>query len=215
MDNLTVNGTGDIFANDDQCAAAGLGRHARHVGELMSSHPSFGLALFGRDTRGVAAVEFSIAAMMTIVGILNAVDVGLYEYRRMQVENAAQVGAQAAWKACYDTSAMLPATTNCANLNDAINAAIQSTSLGSAVSLSSGYPQEGYYCANSSGGLQSVGDLSNKPANCSAAGNASALPGDYIQVSVTYNYAPLFSNLTVMGAWGITSISKTSWMRLG
>jgi hypothetical protein len=24
MDNLTVNGTGDIFANDDQCAAAGL-----------------------------------------------------------------------------------------------------------------------------------------------------------------------------------------------
>jgi hypothetical protein len=24
VDNLTVNGTGDIFANDDQCAAAGL-----------------------------------------------------------------------------------------------------------------------------------------------------------------------------------------------
>lgn len=182
----------------------------------MSPRPFMALPSFGRDTRGVAAVEFSIAAMMTIVGILNAVDVGLYEYRRMQVENAAQVGAQAAWKACYDTSAMLPATTNCAGLSDAITAAIQSTSLGTAVSVSSGYPQEGYYCANASTGmLQSVGDLSNKPANCSAAGNASALPGDYIQVSVTYNYAPLFSNLTVMGAWGITSISKTSWMRLG
>jgi Flp pilus assembly protein TadG len=181
----------------------------------MSLRSHMALLSFGRDTRGVAAVEFSIAATMTIVGILNAVDVGLYEYRRMQVENAAQVGAQAAWKACYDTSSMLPATTKCTALNNAITAAIQSTSLGTAVSLSSGYPQEGYYCANSSGVLQSVGDLSNKPANCSVAGNSSATPGDYIQVSVTYNYAPLFSNLTVMGAWGISSISMTSWMRLG
>ena len=170
---------------------------------------------FGRDERGVAAVEFSIAAMIMIVGILNAADVGLYEYRRMQVENAAQVGAQAAWKTCYDTSSMLPATMNCPGLSNAITAAIQSTSLGTAVSLTSGYPQEGYYCVNSSGALQSVGDLSNKPANCSDAGNSSATPGDYIQIGVSYPYAPLFSNLTVMGAWGISSISMTSWMRLG
>jgi len=171
--------------------------------------------LFRQDKRGVAAVEFSIAATLVIVGILNAVDLGLYEYWRMQVENAAQVGAQAAWKTCYDTSAMLPATTKCSGLNDAITAAIRSTSLGTAVSLSSGAPTEGYYCVNTSGALQSVGSLSNKPANCSDAGNASALPGDYLQVSVTYAYAPLFSNLTVMGASGISSITMTSWMRLG
>jgi Flp pilus assembly protein TadG len=173
------------------------------------------LQSFRQDRRGVAAVEFSIAATLIIVGILNAVDLGLYEYRRMQVENAAQVGAQAAWKACYDTSAMLPATTKCSKLNDAITAAIQSTSLGTAVSVSSGYQTEGYYCVNTSGALQSVGSLSNKPANCSDAGDASALPGDYLQVSVTSAYTPLFSNLTVMGASGITSISMTSWMRLG
>jgi Flp pilus assembly protein TadG len=181
----------------------------------MSMQHILAFRLFRRDTGGVAAVEFSIAATMIIVGVLNAVDLGLYEYRRMQVENAAQVGAQAAWKACYDTSAMLPATTKCSGLNDAITAAIQSTSLGTAVSLSSGYPTEGYYCVNTSGALQSVGDLSSKPANCSDAGNSSALPGDYIQVSVSYAYAPLFSNLTVMGASGISSISMTSWMRLG
>jgi len=168
-----------------------------------------------RDCRGVAAVEFSIAATMIIVAVLNGVDVGLYEYRRMQVENAAQVGAQAAWKACYDTSSMLPATTKCSGLNDAITAAIHSTSLGTAVSVASGFPQEGYYCVNSSGALQSVGDVSNKPANCSAAGNAAILPGDYLQVGVTFVYTPLFSNLTVMGASGITSITMTSWMRLG
>lgn len=181
----------------------------------MSMQHILAFRLFRRDTRGVAAVEFSIAATMLIVGILNAVDLGLYEYRRMQVENAAQVGAQAAWKACYDTSAMLPATTKCTGLNDAITAAIQSTSLGTAVSLTSGYPTEGYYCVNTSGVLQSVGDLSSRPANCSDAGNSSTLPGDYIQVSVSYAYAPLFSNLTVMGASGISSISMTSWMRLG
>jgi Flp pilus assembly protein TadG len=173
------------------------------------------IAVFGPDKRGVAAVEFSIAAMMLIVGILNAADVGLYEYRRMQVENAAQVGAQAAWKTCYYTSSMLPATVNCPDLNNAITAALQSTSLGTAVSLTSGYPQEGYYCNNTSGVLQSVGDLSNKPANCSNAGNSSSTPGGYIQIGASYPYAPLFSNLTVMGVWGISSISTISWMRLG
>jgi hypothetical protein len=149
------------------------------------------------------------------VGLLNAVDLGYYTYRRMEVENAAEAGAQAAWKTCNDTSTMLPATTNCSGLDAAVTAAIQSTSLGDSVSLLPGYPAEGYYCVNTSNALLSVGSLSNKPANCSAAGNPSTSPGDYIQVGVTFAYAPLFPGVTVMGAWGIVSISKTSWMRLG
>jgi TadE-like protein len=166
------------------------------------------------DRRGTAAVEFAFAATFLCVGVLNAVDLGVYEYKRMEVENAAQVGAQAAWKTCYDSSSMLPATTNCAGLNAAVTAAIQSTSLGTAVSLASGYPTEGYYCVNTSGVLQSVGGLSNRPADCSAAGNSSVSPGDYIQIGVSYAYAPLFPKMTVMGAWGVSSISMTSWMRL-
>jgi hypothetical protein len=63
--------------------------------------------------------------------------------------------------------------------------------------------------------MQSVGSLSNRPSNCSAAGNANAAPGDYLKVGVTFNYAPLFPGVTVMGAWGISSISNTSWIRLG
>src|ERR1700692_2610722 len=169
---------------------------------------------FRRDTRGTAAIEFAGAAMILCLGVLNAVDLGLYEYKRMEVENAAHVGAQAAWSTCSDTS-MLPATQNCAALNTAISTAIQSTSLGGAVSLASGYPTEGYYCVNTSGVLQQVGSLSNRPTDCSAAGNSSANPGDYLQVGVTYAYTPLFSGVTVMGAWGISSISMTSWIRLG
>jgi Flp pilus assembly protein TadG len=172
------------------------------------------LGSFWSDERAVAAVEFAAPALLLAVGLLNAIDVGYYAYKRMEVENAAQVGAQAAWKTCYDSSTMLPATQNCAGLNTAITTAIQSTSLGTSVSLADGYPIEGYYCATSSNTLQSVGSLSSKPANCSGAGDASTSPGDYIQVGVTFAYAPLFA-ISVMSVSGIKSITKTSWMRLG
>jgi len=56
--------------------------------------------LFGADARGVAAIEFGITGLLLAIGLLNAVDVGYYAYRRMEVENAAEVGAQAAWKIC-------------------------------------------------------------------------------------------------------------------
>jgi hypothetical protein len=173
------------------------------------------LGAFHDDRRGAAAVEFASAAVFLILGLLNAIDVGYYTYQRMEVENAAQVGAQAAWNTCYDPTYMLPATQNCPGLNAAIAAAIKSTSLGSGVALASGYPAEGYYCADSSGGLQAVGSLTNKPANCSAAGNANVAPGDYVQVGVTFSYAPLFPGVSVMSAWGVSSITMTSWMRLG
>jgi len=99
-------------------------------------------------------------------------------------------------------------------LNDAITAAIHSTSLGSNVSLQSGYPAEGYYCVATSGMLQAVGSLSSRPADCSGVGDATSSPGDYLQVGVTFPYAPLFPGVTVMGAAGISSISRTSWVRL-
>src|SRR2546430_4121511 len=124
-----------------------------------------------------AGIEFAGTAGLLSIGLLNAVDVGYYMYSRMEVENAAQVGAQAAWKTC--TQGVLPATQNCSGLNGAVTAAIHSTSLGAAVGLASGYPSEGYYCVSSSNALQSVGSLSSRPSNCSAAGDTNATPGDY------------------------------------
>lgn len=168
---------------------------------------------FLRDARGTSAIEFAGAATI-LVGILtNAVDFNDYEYRSMQVADAAQVGAQTAWKNCNSASS-LPATQNCSGLNAAVTTAIQSTALGSRVALSTGYPAEGYYCVNASGALQSVGSLSSKPSDCSAAGNAATSPGDYVQIRVTAPYTPLFPGLTVVGNWGVTSLSAVSWMRL-
>jgi TadE-like protein len=175
------------------------------------------LRMLRADARGVAAIEFAFTGLMLVLGLLNAVDVGFYAYRRMEVENAAEVGAQAASKSWSNQASPLPATQNDEpQMNNAITTAIQSTSLGAAVTLASGYPTEAYYCVNASNVLQNVGSVSSSPpANCAAAGNANASPGDYIQVQVTYPYQPLFPGVSVMSALGISSITKTTWMRMG
>ena len=167
------------------------------------------------DARGIAAVEFALIALMLILAIMNVADIGYFTYTRMEVENAAEMGAQQAWKTCNNVMAMLPATTKCSGLNAAITTAIQGTSLGTNVSLANGSPSEAYYCVNGSNALQSVGTVANPPSDCSAAGNANASPGDYLLVSVTYSYTPLFPGITVMSATGISAITMTSWMRMG
>ena len=178
------------------------------------------LRLLRANARGTAAIEFAFTGLMLVLGLLNAVDVGFYAYRRMEVENAAEVGSQAAWTNCNNLQPLLlPATTILhgnpnwrGSLTSAITTAIQSTTLGTAVSLASGYPAEGYYCVNSSNALQYQGSVSRSPTACSTG----AAPGDYLQVGVTYPYKPLFSGLiSVMTASGVTSITKTAWMQLG
>jgi Flp pilus assembly protein TadG len=168
-------------------------------------------AIWG-DQRGVAAIEFGFFAIFLSLALVNVTDVTIYIYQRMQAENATQVAVQAAWKTC-DLS-QLPATTNCPGLATAIQSAIQSTSLGTRVSLISGSPSEGYYCVNSSNGLQYVGDVSSKPADCTAAGMPSLQPGDYIQVQTTFPYVPLFPGLSVASTFA-TPINRTAFMRLG
>jgi hypothetical protein len=114
----------------------------------------------------------------------------------MQVENAALVGTMQAWKTC--DASHLPATTKCgtlSSLNNAVTAAIQSTSLGTAVTLSGGTVTEGYYCVNSSNALQLVSDVSSKPADCTAAGTP-ALYGRLPSCGVTYSYTPLFNGIS-------------------
>ncbi|MGH6935250.1 MAG: TadE/TadG family type IV pilus assembly protein [Methylocella sp.] len=181
-----------------------------------------GLRLFGANMRGVAGIEFGVTGLLLVIGLLNAVDVGFYAYQRMEAENAAEVGAQAAWKNCPDQSKMLPATQKCTvangaamELNSAITTAIQSTSLGTKVTLATGYPKEGYYCVDASNALQPLPDgssVSNPRPACSGGGTA----GDYLRVGVTCPYQALFPGLiSVMSTLGITSITKTTWMRMG
>jgi Flp pilus assembly protein TadG len=162
--------------------------------------------------RGVAAIEFALFGGLLCFATLNVVDIFRYMVQQMQVANATQMGAQAAWKTC--DLPQLPATTNCSGLAAAVTNAVQSTSLGTSITLQVGSPSEGYYCVNASNALQYVSDVNNKPADCSVAGMPNAQPGDYISVQTTFAYAPLFSGITVAGKFP-TPIVKTAMMRLG
>ena len=170
------------------------------------------IAALRADRRGVAAIEFAVFAGLISIGMLNVTDIAVYVYQRMQVEYATQAGAQAAWHTCNLNQ--LPATNNCSGLNTAVTNAVQSTSLGTRVTLQSGSPAEGYYCVNSSNALQYVADVNHKPTDCSSVGSPGLLPGDYIQIATTFAYAPMFPGITVAGTF-TTPITRTALMRLG
>jgi len=171
------------------------------------------IAALRSDRRGVAAIEFAIFASLISIGMLNVTDIAVYVYQRMQVEYATQAGAQAAWHTCDINH--LPATNNCSGLTTAVTNAVQSTSLGTHVTLQAGSPSEGYYCVNgSTHALQYVNDVNHKPTDCSSVGSPGLLPGDYITISTTFTYAPLFPGVTVASAFG-TTITRTALMRLG
>jgi len=191
----------DIFEISSQARSAlDIVRDVASKGEAIAS-----------DERGMSAVEFSLFAGIVSLALINAIDVSTYVYKRMELENATQMGAQAAWKAC-DTN-HLPATTGCSGLTAAVTNAVHSTSLGSQVSLTSGSPSEGYYCLNSANSLQYVSDVTQKPSNCSAAGMSNLQPADYIKVETSLAYAPLFRGVSVASAF-VTPINKTAMMRL-
>jgi hypothetical protein len=81
------------------------------------------------------------------------------------------------------------------------------------VTQQSGSPAEGWYCVSSTGTLQYMATYSAPPADCSAAGNATIAPGDYVKIQTTYTFAPLFTGLSV-GSMLPTTITATSYVRL-
>ena len=154
-------------------------RSARPLPAKLALELAGRIKAISADQRGVAAVEFGIFVPILFLALVNVVDVTIYLYQRMQVQNATEVAAQAAWKTCDLT--VLPLTTDCSTLAASVTAvqnAVQSTSLGTAVSLVSGSPSVGYYCVNSSNALQYVSNISSKPADCTAAGTPSLQPGN-------------------------------------
>jgi Flp pilus assembly protein TadG len=165
------------------------------------------------DQRGVAAIEFGVFSILLFASLANVTDVSIYIYQRMEVENATEVAAQAALKTC-SSSSTLPATINCPNLLTAVTTAMQSTSLGTAITLQNGSPSEGYYCINTGGALQFVSSVATRPADCTAAGMPALQPGDYITIQTTFTYTPIFAKLSVAAAFP-SPITRSAMLRLG
>ncbi len=168
-------------------------------------------------TGGAAAVELALVLLLLLLPVLNLVDFAVYAFSRMQVEEAAQMGAQGAWTACNSNNPnRQPATVNCgAQYSSAVTNGIHSTFLTTHVS---GSPSEEYDCATIAGGLAqtAVQPPALPPADCSGTPNASspsAAPGDYVKVAVTYTYAPLFQGISIVSLLN-TTVTKTAWTRL-
>ena len=160
------------------------------------------------DRAGTATIEFGMVVSVMLMVMLNGVEVARFYYSKMEVQNAVQMAGQAVWKLC-DSTSKTPTSSNCTNRDTKITTALQSTSLGNAVTLASGYPTEGYYCINSTSGvLQSAG--STKPADCSGyGGTAAQQAGYYVTIQAQYTYAPIFSTITVGGSLPTTVTAQT------
>jgi Flp pilus assembly protein TadG len=188
---------------------------AQHIGRVSAAG-----ARYRRDRRGSAAAEIAIWATALVVPVFGVADIGFYTYRKMQVEIAAQAAAAKAWQLC-STSTTLPAVKNCTGLLAGMNTALQGTNLGTGVTVSTGWPLEGYYCVNASNVLTPVSTVvtigatpSAPPADCTATrAGSTAPPGDYLQVRVTYTFTPPYSGLSVTSLLP-SPITKTAWMRL-
>ncbi len=165
-----------------------------------------------RDSRASAAAEMALILPAVVFIFLNVADLSVYLYSKMQVDIAAQSAVGAARVLC-DTDTKLPATTKCATLTTTMQGAAQTTSLGTNVAL--GTPNEAYYCATASGALTQVAAVgATVPADCSATVSGStARPGNYISVTATYPFTPIFPGATVASV--LTSpITRTAWIRL-
>lgn len=167
-----------------------------------------------KDKSGLATIEFAVCSTALVLGLLNGVEFARWYYQKMEVANAVHAAAHAAWNAC-DTK-HLPAKTNCTGLTAAITSGLQSTSLGSGVTLAStSYPSEGYYCLTSAGALkQEAAYNGTKPSNCSAEGDSAHTPGDYLVISGKATFAPMFGSKITVGSIMPTTLTATSTIRL-
>lgn len=68
-----------------------------------------------RDTGGVAAIEFGLMIPLFSLMAVSVTDIGLAVYRKMQVENAAQAGAQYAIARGFDATGITNAVTSATN----------------------------------------------------------------------------------------------------
>jgi Flp pilus assembly pilin Flp len=168
-------------------------------------------AILRGDIRGLAGIEFGLICGFLALAVLNVTDVSVFLYTKLQVNEATQMGAQAAWATCDLNH--VPVTTKCPAMAAAVAAAIQTTSLKDSVKLVTGYPSDGYYCPGSSGALQYVSDYSSPPNNCSAAGNPGIVPGEYIMVRTTRRYSPIFTGISVAAILP-SNITSSAWVRV-
>jgi Flp pilus assembly protein TadG len=166
-----------------------------------------------KDGSGVATIEFAFVSGVLVLALLNGLEFARWSFQKMEMANAVHSATHAVWSACDVNH--LPAKTNCTGLTAAVTNGLKSTSLGTAVTLSSTFPSEAYFCVNSSNALQQVALYTDpKPANCAAAGDTTRVPGDYVSITATYQYTPLFGSPLTFGNMLPSTMTASGFIRL-
>lgn len=178
----------------------------------------FATRSFLRDCRGAIAAETALVSGFLVVLIAQVLDFGWFAYCSVQVRMAAQAAAAESAVVCTQDF-MLPATVNCGSgLKSKMQTAANEVSIGGAITIADADLKEAYYCPDpdSNNALVKVGEVTDdpKPADCTAVGSPKDTPGDFVHVTVTYTFTPLFPGLSAISYSGNTMKSE-GWMRVG
>jgi Flp pilus assembly protein TadG len=113
---------------------------------------------------GVVAIEFAIAAPVLVIDLICTADLGLAIYRKMQVENAAQAGAEYAVVHGFGASSIATAVTQATSFSDIASS-----------------PEPFQFCGCAS-------DTGITTADCSSTCTGGRAPGTYVTVSAQGTY---------------------------
>jgi len=136
-----------------------------------------------KDVRGAAAIEFGLMIPLLALIVVSVTDIGLGVYRKMQVENAAQAGAQYAMVHGFDQTAISNAVTNATN----------STSISAA-------PNPSQFC-----GCPSTTGVGT--ASCGSTCSTGSVAGSYATVSAQATYSTLLNYQLVPSSYTFTAQS--------
>lgn len=133
------------------------------------------------DRRGVAAIEFAIMVPTLIMMTVCTVDLGMGIYTNMQVQDAAQAGAQYAMVHGFDANS--------------ISTVVSNATAQSGISAS---PAPVQYC-----GCATAAGVTN--VTCGAACPAGAVSGTYVQVSTQGTYTTILPYPMIANSFTLTA----------
>ena len=136
------------------------------------------------DVAGVASIELAVMAPALVLMMICTVDLGMGIYRNMQVQNAAQAGAQYAMMHPFDANQI---------------ASIVSSATGLQGISASPAPVQYCGCATSAG-VSNVG--------CGATCPTGAIYGNYVQVSTQGTYTTLLPYPMIASSFTLTAQSN-------
>ena len=161
-----------------------MGRR-KHVGKLFAQcrHSLVRMIVDRREgTEGVAGVEFAFFATALILLTVSALEFGMGFYRKMQVYDAAQAGAQYVIKNGYTSSSSVTSAVTSATANSEITAS-------PAPSQSCGCPAASGITATTCGNSCADGTLA----------------ATYVTVSASGTYTPILSYPGLLSSYTFTS----------